>query len=271
MPYAIELEGLRALVTGGGQGVGRGIARALGEAGARVMVNDFVEPRAASVAAEIAACGGSAGAVAFDVTDYSEVLATVDREGPFDILVNNAGNAGTSAFSFPAFVDTSPDDWKPYIDVNLWGVMHCTRAVLPGMIERQAGRVVTIISDAGRWGEPKMAAYAAAKAGAAGFCRSIAREVGRHGITVNAVALGTIDAREDGDIVGAADHEDEQVGRSPSSPSSEQRDRMLRGYIVRRLGRPADVAGLVTYLVSPAASWITGQTYPVNGGYTVNQ
>jgi 3-oxoacyl-[acyl-carrier protein] reductase len=136
--------------------------------------------------------------------------------------------------------------------------MHCTRAVLPGMIERAGGgRVVTIISDAGRFGDINMAAYAAAKAGAAGFSRSIAREVGRYGITVNNVALGTI----------RPPSADDSEAETPEA--YERLKKMMSPYIIRRRGEPEDVANLVTFLVSPLASWITGQTYPVNGGYTL--
>ena len=137
--------------------------------------------------------------------------------------------------------------------------MHCTRAVLPHMVANGDGRVITIISDAGRVGEAQMAPYAAAKAGAAGFTRALAREVGRDGVTVNCVSLGTVDT------TGLEE-------RARNSPEVADRlQRQLKRYIVPRLGRPVDVAGLVTFLASSHATWITGQTYPVNGGYTVNQ
>jgi NAD(P)-dependent dehydrogenase (short-subunit alcohol dehydrogenase family) len=257
MTFTIDLEGRSALVTGAGQGVGRAIARTLAAAGSTVAVNDFVAARAEAVVEEIRRAGGKATAAPFDVTAYDDVTTAVKEVGDVDILVNNAGNAGTAGFDFGPFARSEPADWDRYLQVNLYGVLHCTRAVLPAMIERGEGRVVTIISDAGRWGEPNMGAYAAAKAGAAGFSRSVAREVGRHGVTVNCVALGTMDP------------DPENPETDPEA--AERLRQQLRSYIIRRRGHPDDVAGLVTYLASPLASWITGQTYPVNGGYTVNQ
>jgi NAD(P)-dependent dehydrogenase (short-subunit alcohol dehydrogenase family) len=257
MTFVIDLTGRRALVTGAGQGVGRGIAHAMAAAGADILVNDFVADRAGAVVEELTAAGAHATAVPFDVSDHAAVRDAVG-DAAVDILVNNAGNAGPEGFTFAPFPESDPAEWHRYFQVNLFGVMNCTHAVLTGMIDRGWGRVVTIVSDAGRWGEPRMAAYSAAKAGAAGFTRSIARDVGRHGITVNNVALGTIDAT--GNMEAAL-----------SSEEGERFRRQLRGYIIRRFGRPDDIAAMVTFLASPLAEWITGQTYPVNGGYTVNQ
>jgi NAD(P)-dependent dehydrogenase (short-subunit alcohol dehydrogenase family) len=253
--FSIELGERRALVTGGGQGVGRSIALALATAGAHVAVNDIVAERAEAVAEEVLAAGGTAEAAVFDVTDYASVADAVKRVGPVAILVNNAGNAGQEGWQgMTPFAETKPEDWERFVRINLYGVMNCTHAVLPEMIAAAAGRVVTVISDAGRYGDPNLAPYAAAKAGAAGFSRSVAREVGRHGITVNCVALATI--------------------RPPGSPvtddQTETAKRQLSHYIIRRRGEPEDVANMVTFLASPLASWITGQTYPVNGGYTLS-
>ena len=244
----VDLSGRRALVTGAGQGIGRSVSQYLAAAGAEVLVNDIDPDRAAAVASELP--GSTPGSpVVFDVTDWTSVRQAVDEVGPVDILVNNAGNAGSESWQLLPFHETEPDQWDRYLDVNLYGVMHCTRAVLPGMITCPEGRIITIVSDAGRTGEATLAPYAAAKAGAAGFCRSIAREVGQYGITVNCVAMGTM-------LPPGAD------------PDSEQMKKNLNRYVIRRRGQPEDAAGIVTYLASPNASWITGQTYPVNGGYS---
>ena len=255
MTVTLDLAGRTVLVTGAGQGVGAAVAALLAEAGARVAVNDRVADRCEAQSQALRDAGGDAVAVPFDVTDFEMVTDMVAGLGRVDILVNNAGNAGGDTWpGMVAFAETAPADWERFLRVNLYGVLNTTRAVLPGMIEGGWGRVVTIISDAARVGEPKMAVYAAAKAGAAGLTRSIAVEVGRHGITANNIALGTM--------------------RTPLSESSwvglddvEVAGRM-KGYAIRRPGLPDDVAALVGYLASPAASWITGQTIPLNGGYS---
>lgn len=253
-----QLGGRRALVTGAGQGVGEGIARTLAAAGAEVVVNDLVAERADALASDIAATGGRASAAPFDVTDGTAVAQAVREVGPVGILVNNAGNAGADGFGAPTrFVDSEPQDWQRFVDVNLYGVLHCTHAVLPAMIDAGWGRIVTIVSDAARTAAPGMAVYGAAKAAAAALGRGVAAEVARHGITVNNIALGTM--------------------RTPltsalwDDPEREaQQQAILSGYLVRRPGDPADAAWMVAALVSPRAAWITGQTIPVDGGYTTS-
>ena len=252
----IDCSGKRALITGAGQGVGRQTAIALASAGATVLVNDLVPERCDAVVAEIRASGNAAEPLAFDVTSWEQIEAAVASSGGVDILVNNAGNAGGSgSFGLKTVAEEQPSDWSAFLKVNLDGVMLCTRAVLPQMIEAGQGRIVTIISDAARLGEPRMAAYAAAKAGAAGFLRSVASEVGRHGITVNCIALGTMRTP--------------LTGEDLEETNPEQVKAMLKGYAIRRRGEPADVAGLVAFLSSPLASWLTGQTIPLNGGYSM--
>jgi NAD(P)-dependent dehydrogenase (short-subunit alcohol dehydrogenase family) len=250
----LDLTGRRALVTGAGQGVGAAIATLLADAGATVAVNDLVAERAEMQAAALRERGAHAVAAPFDVTDFAQVTAAVEGLGGIDILVNNAGNAGGDTWpGMVPFAQTSPADWQPFLAVNLFGVMHCVRAVLPSMIATGWGRVVTIISDAARVGESNMAAYATAKGGAAALTRSVAKEVARHGVTANNISLGTMRTP--------------LTEASWAAASAEEIAARLRAYPIRRPGQPDDVAGLVGYLVG--ASWITGQTIPLNGGYSV--
>jgi NAD(P)-dependent dehydrogenase (short-subunit alcohol dehydrogenase family) len=255
MTMALDLSGCRALVTGGGQGVGRGLVLGLAAAGAEVVVNDVSADRAKAVVDEVGALGASASALVFDVTDYEAVTGAIEGTGRIDILVNNAGNAGVAGFQGRGpFVETGPADWEPYIRVNLYGVLHCARAVLPAMMAEGWGRIITIVSDAGRAGDMFMAAYSAAKAGAAGLTRTLALEGGRYGITANNISLGTMRTPAT-----------ESVWDDPDNPQAKA---ILRNYVVRRVGLPEDVAALTVFLASREASWITGQTYPLNGGYT---
>lgn len=243
------------LVTGAGQGIGAGIARVLAAHGASVAVNDLRAQRAEAVATSI---GAGAVAVPFDVTDLDAVDAGVaevaDRLGTVSILVNNAGNAGAGDMELVKFRDSDPAAWKPIIDVNLFGALHCTRAVLNPMVEAGWGRVVTIASTAGVFGAGVgVAPYAAAKGGAIAFMRHIALENARRGVTANTVALGLMDTVDpDLGLTGG------QPGDSASRPAP--------GIPVGRLGTPADAAALCLYLVSPEASWMTGQTLNLNGG-----
>jgi 3-oxoacyl-[acyl-carrier protein] reductase len=253
------LTGRVVLVTGSGQGVGRAIARRCAELGATVVVNDFYRDRGERVAAELTDQGHPASAVGCDVTDFDAVqtmvAAIADEVGGVDVLVNNAGNAGASGgglFTSPPFWESGPQDWDRWLGANLFGVLNATRAVLPHMVTQGWGRVVSIVSDAGRVGEASLVVYSGAKAGAAGFSRGLARAVGRHGVTVNCVALGAMNT--------------DSVSEVTSDPVALKR--ALGGYPIRRLGEPGDAANMVGFLASDAASWITGQTYPVNGGYS---
>ena len=257
MKPVIDLEGRRALITGGGQGVGRGLALAFAEAGAEVLVNDLRAERAHEVVGEIHAAGGAAIPIAFDVTDYDAVSAALAAAGSVDILVNNAGNAGAEGFAGRAkFSETEPADWEAFIRVNLYGVLHCTRAVLPGMVSKKWGRILTIVSDAGRAGDPGGAVYGAAKAGAAGLTRSVALENGRFNITANNISLGTM--RTPLTEALWAEHGD-----------SAQAKAILQNYAIRRPGSPDDITQLALTLASEHGSWITGQTVCVNGGYSL--
>ncbi|MGV0643747.1 SDR family NAD(P)-dependent oxidoreductase [Mycolicibacterium sp. XJ2546] len=256
MTLQIDLGGRRVLITGAGQGVGRGLAYAFTKAGAEVLVNDLRPARADAVVDELREGGGRAAPVPFDVTDFDEVANAVVAQGDVDVLVNNAGNAGAEGFAGRGpFAESEPADWEAYLRVNLYGVLHCTRAVLPAMIANNWGRVITIVSDAGRTGDANGAAYAASKAGAAGFIRSIAVENGRYGITANNIALGTMRTPLTEPLW--AEHAD-----------SPQAKAILQNYAIRRPGDPDDLAALAVLLGSEHGSWITGQTIPVNGGFS---
>jgi NAD(P)-dependent dehydrogenase (short-subunit alcohol dehydrogenase family) len=238
-----DLTGRVALITGAGQHVGAGIARALAAQGARVVVNDIVGERAEAVATET---GGVA--AVFDVTDLGAVTAGVadvtSRLGPVDILVNNAGNAGAHQMRMTPFREMDPAQWMAPINVNLFGVLNCSHAVIAGMCERGFGRVITISSGAGTSGlHIGVSPYAAGKGGAISFMRHLAIENARLGVTANTVALGLM-----------------QPGAEDSTAA------LGRQIPVGRTGRPDDVGPLCVYLASDEASWITGQTIELNGG-----
>ena len=240
-----DLTGRVALVTGAGQHVGAGIARALAAQGARVAVNDIVADRADAIAAEIK--NGAVG-VGFDVTDLAAVrqgvASVAERLGPVDVLVNNAGNAGAHRMVPTPFREMDPADWAAPIDVNLYGVLNCCHAVIGGMVERGWGRVITISSGAGRVGLTLgVSTYAAGKGGGIAFMRHLAIENARTGVTANTVALGLMQPPQGGGT-----------------------DALARQIPVGRVGRPDDVGPLCVYLASDEASWMTGQTIELNGG-----
>jgi 3-oxoacyl-[acyl-carrier protein] reductase len=158
----------------------------------------------------------------------------------------------------PPFWETDPQEWDRYFRTNTTGVLNCCHVALPEMVKARRGRIVTIVSDAGRVGEARLAVYSAAKAAAGGFVRALARESGRHGITCNAISLSTIAPPMDDAAL------EELMG-------TERAKQQLSRYAIRRYGKPEDVALMALLLCSPASSWITGQTYPVNGGYSFAQ
>jgi 2-hydroxycyclohexanecarboxyl-CoA dehydrogenase len=242
---------LAAIVTGAGRGIGRAIALRLGRAGLPVGVVDLDGTAAGQVAGEI----GRAAAVAADVTDFGAVRGAVAEIeaalGPVDVLVNNAGWD-----RLEPFVENDPALWDRLIAINLKGVLHATRAVLDGMIARGRGRIVSISSDAGRVGSTGEAVYAACKAGVIGFSKALAREVARHGITVNVVCPGPTETALLAEV-------------TAGERGAKVIEAMRRAIPLGRLGQPDDVAGAVAYLVSDEAAYVTGQVLSVSGGLTM--
>ncbi|MFO7169727.1 MAG: 3-oxoacyl-[acyl-carrier-protein] reductase [Chloroflexota bacterium] len=248
----ISLKDKVALVTGASRGIGRAVAAALAGAGASVVVNYRGNQAAADeTVAAITDAGGQAVAVQADVSSPEEVerlfKTVLDRFGKLDILVNNAGITRDTLL-----LRMKDDDFDAVLDTNLRGVFLCTRAALRPMTRARSGRIINITSVVGLVGNPGQANYAAAKAGIVGFTKSVAREMASRNITVNAVAPGYIET----DLTGVLD--------------DKVRAAILETIPLGRLGTPADVAGLVCFLASDAAAYITGQTMAVDGGMVMH-
>jgi 2-hydroxycyclohexanecarboxyl-CoA dehydrogenase len=246
-----------ALVTGGAQGIGRGSAAALAAQGFRVAIADLNAEAATQTAKELAEAGGTVIAVQVNITDTASVEAgvhTVEHDlGPVEVVVNNAGWD-----DFMPFIATSEDFWDKILDVNFKGALRVTKAVLPGMIEREFGRIVNIGSDAGRVGSSLEAVYSGAKGGIIAFTKTLAREVATKGITVNAVCPGPTDTPALRKFVDGAGQDAEKVISG-----------MVRAVPMKRLGTPEDIGPAVAFFASDAAGFITGQTLSVSGGLTM--
>jgi 2-hydroxycyclohexanecarboxyl-CoA dehydrogenase len=246
----INVGGRTAVVTGAGRGIGAAIAAALADAGANVAVWDVDSDQAAKTAATLARPSLGLGV---DVTKASEVRAalieTVSTLGPVDVFVNNAG-----VDVIRPFLDTDVDDWERILSVNLMGLFNCCKAVLPAMVERGRGTIINLGSEAGRVGSSGEAVYSATKGGVIAFTKTIAREHAKHGVTVNCVCPGPTDTA----LL-------DQVAES----SQKLYDSLARAIPMRRIGQPADIAGVVVFLASDAASYMTGQTLSVSGGLTM--
>ncbi|MGH3195187.1 MAG: SDR family NAD(P)-dependent oxidoreductase [Streptosporangiaceae bacterium] len=240
-----------AIVTGAGRGIGRAIAEKLASEGATVVATDLDEAAAKQTAADL---GGDAVGIGTDVTSLESVTAMVEdvraRFGRIDVLVNNAGwdKAGP-------FLDSEPQVWDRIVAINLYGVLHTCRTVLPVMAEQGHGAVVNIGSDAGRVGSSGEAVYSAAKGGVIAFTKTIARELARHKVRANCVCPGPTDTALFADFAG---------------DDTRLRDALVRAIPFRRLAQPEDIAGVVAFLASDDAGYVTGQTVSVSGGMTMS-
>jgi 3-oxoacyl-[acyl-carrier protein] reductase len=242
------LTGRVSLVTGASRGIGRAIARALAAEGATVVLGARDPIRLAEAVAEIAGEGGRAEAVSLDVADRTSVEGAVGgilgRHGRLDHLVNNAGITRDNLL-----LRMKAEEWEEVLATNLSGVFHCTQAALRPMLKQRSGRIVSVTSVVGLTGNAGQANYAASKAGILGFTKSVAREVASRSITVNAVAPGFIET----DMTAAM--------------TDKAREAVVAAIPMGRVGRPGDVAAAVTFLVSEAAAYITGQVLGVDGGF----
>jgi len=259
----LGLSGKGVIVTGGASNIGRAITLTFAREGANVAIADLDEPQAQKVAREAAASGVKTIVVKTDVTKLEEVQAMVDRVisefGAVDVLVNNVGWD-----QLQLFIETTPEFWDRVIAINYRSVLNCIKTVLPHMIERRKGAIVSLGSDAGRVGEFREAVYSGCKAGIIGLTKAVAREVGRYGIRLNVVCPGVT-------VPGSPDEVGEMsMWRGGMPFTQEQFERMKAAYPLRKLGTPQDVAYAVVFLASDVVSGhITGQTLSVSGGYSM--
>lgn len=257
----LQLAGKSVIVSGGASNIGRALVLGFAAEGARVCIADVDDEQAKKVTAENAA--GLITSRHTDVTDPASVTATVEHvleaNGAIDVLVNCAGWTVDRLF-----MDKPRSEWEREVDIDFWGFINFTRAVLDSMIERGSGRVVSIGSDAGRIGEWREAVYSGTKAGVIAMSKAIAREVGRHGITLNVVCPGFTPDQPD-----ASGEQSIWRAEQGAQFSEETLAKVAKSYPLRRIGRPEDVVAPVLLFASDAGSYITGQTLSVSGGYTM--
>ena len=262
----LGLKGKNVIVTGGGNNIGRAIVLAFAAEGSNIAIAELDPAAGQRVAAEVAAMdtGATAAVIDADVTDRAKtdamIAETIARLGSIDVLVNNVGWTVDRLF-----LDKPRAEHIKEVDVNLWGAINCIHAALPHMIERQSGAIVSISSDAGRMGEYREAVYSACKAGVIALSKALARETGRYGLRLNMVCPGLVAPPPD-EVVG-----DASMWRQGMEQlfTAEVLERVRRAYPLRRMGTAAEVANAVVFLASDAASFITGQTLSVSGGYTM--
>ena len=253
------------IITGGGSNIGRAISHAFGEESANITIAELVKEHGDRVASEIKAANPDTEVrvVQTDITKPDQVENMVDLTvkefGGIDVLVNNVGWTIDRLFT-----EKERSEWEKEVQVNLWGPINCFNAVLPHMISQQSGSIVSIASDAGRMGEYREAVYSACKGGVIALTKALARENGRYGIRGNIVCPGLIVPPRDESI-----SEESMWNDMRDIFTDEVLEKVKRGYILRRMGTAPEVANAVVFLASDAASFITGQTISVSGGYTM--
>jgi 2-hydroxycyclohexanecarboxyl-CoA dehydrogenase len=261
----LGLTGKTVIVTGGASNIGRAIALGFAREGSNVAIADIDEAQAQKVASEADSlrAGGKTIVIRTDVTDHQQVDAMIDRVsdefGGIQVLVNNVGWVLDRLF-----LDQPRETWEREVNINLWSVINCMRAVLPQMVEAGYGRVVSISSEAGRMGEYREAVYSACKAGTIGLSKSLAREVGRYGITLNVICPALTVPHSEEEI---SEQSIWKAGLQLFTPEAQEKAKQR--YPLRRLGTAEDTAKAAVFLASDAASYITGQTLSVSGGYTM--
>lgn len=265
----LGLKGKVAIVTGSGEGIGRMTVLTLAGEGANVVVNDIDASRAEKTASEARALGVKALAIKASVDNQVQVnnmyKKAIDEFGKIDILINNAGRGvNWEAGGRPRpFAETTREEWDYTVNLCLYGVFYCTRAVLPDMIEKKYGKIVNMISDAGRIGEPYFAAYSAAKGGIVAFQKAVAKEVGKYNININGVSAGNTQTERN---LRSAQARNETT---TAEEREHRQEALLKEYPMRRLGETIDLARACVFLSSDVSKHITGQTLSVSGGFSM--
>ena len=261
----LGLKGKSVIVTGGGSNIGRAIVHAFAAEGCNIAIADIDQAQGERVAGEVAGMGASARVMVIktDVSDHEQVETMVSRTiqeyGSVDVLVNNVGWTIDRLF-----MEKPREEWEREVRLNLWSPINCIRAVLPHMIEKQGGSIVSISSDAGRMGEFREAVYSACKGGVIALSKAVAREMGRYGIRLNVVCPGLTVPQSEEEM-----GQDSMWLQMRDIFTDEVLERVRRGYVLRRLGTADELAKSVVFLSSDAASFVTGQTLSVSGGYTM--
>ena len=251
------LKGKTVILTGAGGGIGQALAVRFAEEGCRLALFDVNEHAVEAAAQRVRGAGGTVTTYAVDITDHAAVKAAVDafagEAGRIDVLVNNAGWD-----KFALFLETKPDFWDKVIAINLKGPINLHHAVLPHMEKQKGGKVINIASDAGRVGSSGESVYAACKGGIIAFTKTMAREMARHGIKLNCVAPGPTDTALFHGFIGEG-----EAGQKVHAA-------LEKSIPLRRIAKPEDIVGMVVFLASEDADYVTGQVISVSGGLTMH-